>query len=61
MAYTPPPVRFKKQSMKALVNQVAGQEPRYPVYFFSGGNVKTERPERPGQKYRWASDISDPS
>jgi len=60
MAYTPPPVRFKSQSVKAAVNQLAGQEPRYPVYFFSGGNIKTERPERQGQTYRWASDIPAP-
>lgn len=47
-------VRFKKYDAKALVQQISGREPRYPVYYF-GKTVKTEQPERPGQQYRWVT------
>jgi len=51
-------VTFKKLNVKALVHQLDGVEPEYPVYFF-GRTVKTERPEVPGQEYRWARDNPD--
>lgn len=51
---TPPltsKVTFKKINAKALVEQLAGQEPEYPVYRFSRA-IKFERPEVAGQTYR---------
>ncbi len=47
-----PPVTFKTINGKALVHQLVGVEPPYPVYYF-GKQVKLERPEVPGQQYRW--------
>ena len=44
-------VRFKTVGVKALVNQLSGQEPAYPVWRL-GASVKFERPEVPGQTYR---------
>lgn len=46
------PVRFKKISVKKLVNQVAGREPAYPVYRM-GSATKFERPGVAGRPYRW--------
>lgn len=54
-----PRVRFRKQSMRALMLQIDGQEPPYPVYYF-GSVIKFERPERPGKPYRWTKDIVIP-
>ena len=51
-------VTFKTLNVKALVQQLAGTEPAYPVYYF-GKIVKFERPEVPGQTYRWARDLPD--
>jgi len=45
------PVRFRKVSGKAIVHQLEGPEKPYPVYRFP--LLKFERPERPGQTYRW--------
>ena len=45
-------VRFKKRNVKSLVMQLSGREPAYPVYRL-GGTVKYERPEVPGNTYRW--------
>lgn len=47
---------FKQINGKAIVEQLAGPERAYPVYYF-GKIVKFERPEVPGQTYRWAKDI----
>ena len=49
------PVTFKKLNVKAVVQQLAGTEQAYPVYYF-GKTVKVERPEVPGKEYRWARD-----
>ncbi|MCJ8292921.1 MAG: hypothetical protein MJK15_00810 [Colwellia sp.] len=49
------PATFKTLNVKALVQQLDGVEPAYPVYYF-GKTVKFERPEVPGQEYRWARD-----
>ena len=49
-------VTFKKINAKALVQQLDGPEPPYPVYQF-GKTLKFERPEVPGKTYRWARDI----
>ena len=49
------PVRFRRRNAKSLVSQLAGPEPRYPVYRFGGPHNKFERPEVPGQPYRWLS------
>ena len=46
-------VRFKKRSLKAIVHQLDGPEKPYPVYRFGGYHNKFERPEVPGQPYRW--------
>ena len=51
-------VTFKKLNGKALVQQLAGTEPAYPVYYF-GKTIKIERPEVPGKEYRWARDNPD--
>jgi len=51
-------VTFKKLNVKALVQQLDGAEPAYPVYYF-GKTIKYERPEVQGKKYRWARDIID--
>ena len=47
---------FKQLNVRALVQQLDGPEPAYPVYYL-GKTVKFERPEVPGQTYRWARDI----
>jgi len=52
------PVTFKKLNVKALIQQLDGSEPAYPVYYF-GKTVKLERPEVPGSEYRWARDNPD--
>lgn len=51
-------VTFKKLNGKALVQQLDGTEPPYPVYYF-GKTIKFERPEVPGKEYRWARDNPD--
>jgi len=51
-------VTFKTVSAKALVTQLEGQEPPYPVYYL-GDTIKFERPEVAGEKYRWAAGIQD--
>lgn len=51
-------VTFKTISVKALAMQLDGPEKAYPVYRF-GNNHKFERPEVPGETYRWARDIED--
>lgn len=38
------PPRFRKMSMRGLVFAVAGAERAYPVYRFSRGKAKVERP-----------------
>ena len=48
-------VKFQKFSFKSQVDQLAGRETPYPVYYF-GRTVKFERPEIPGTTYRWARD-----
>ena len=50
------PVTFKTLNVRALVQQLDGTERAYPVYYF-GRTIKIERPEVPGQTYRWARDI----
>lgn len=50
------PVTFKTLNGRALVHQLDGPEPAYPVYYF-GKTVRFERPEVPGQPYRWTRDI----
>lgn len=47
-------VRFKKVSIKALIQRLEGPEPSYPVYYM-GKTIKFERPEVPGKEYRWLS------
>ena len=47
-----PKVTFRRVSAKSLMLQLDGPERPYPVYYF-GKTVKFERPERPGQPYRW--------
>jgi len=49
----PRPVRFKKVTIKAIVQQLDGQEKPYDVYRFSGRRRKFERPILPGTTYRW--------
>ena len=51
-------VTFKTLNVKAMVQQLAGTENPYPVYYF-GSQIKFERPEVPGQEYRWARDNPD--
>ena len=51
-------VTFKTLNVKAMVQQLAGTESAYPVYYF-GSQTKFERPEVPGQEYRWARDNPD--
>lgn len=60
MAHTSSPqhITFSKRSVKAIIQQLDGQEPPYPVYYF-GRTIKTERPERPGKCYRWVTDIPE--
>jgi len=60
MSNQAPPVRsktvvFRTVNAAALVQQLEGSEPPYPVYTF-GGTVKFERPEQPGSRYRWLND-----
>ena len=51
-------VRFRTINAKSLVEQLAGQEPPYPVYYV-GNTVKFERPEQAGRPYRWTRDIEE--
>ncbi len=46
---------FRQMSAKAVVQQLDGVERPYPVYYL-GRTIKFERPESPGQTYRWALD-----
>lgn len=48
----PKPVRYKKVSARAVVQQLDGQEKPYDVYRFSGRRKRFERPTAPGQTYR---------
>lgn len=45
-------VTFRRRNMKSVVIQLSGRELPYPVYRLSGV-YKYERPEVPGQQYRW--------
>ncbi len=53
-----PTVIFRKINASALVQQLEGPEPKYPVYTF-GSTRKFERPEHPGNEYRWLDDQED--
>lgn len=53
-----PTVTFRKINASALVQQLEGPEPKYPVYTF-GSTRKFERPEHPGNEYRWLDDQED--
>ena len=53
-----PEVTFKQINAAALINQLEGPEPKYPVYHF-GSTDKFERPEHPGSEYRWLADQED--
>mgnify|MGYP003643468962 CR=1 FL=1 len=48
-------VTFKKVNVGGLIQQLDGPERNYPVYRF-GSELKFERPETPGNEYRWARD-----
>lgn len=54
-------VTFQRRSLTDIVNRLDPKRLSEPVgvYPLNNGKIKTERPDLPGQVYRWAKDLPD--